>query len=72
MLGQIRGGRATRLKGCAVVKYRLTIGASPLILALDTASHRFTQVHGGAVDLAFLTEMSNLSPPIIHPPPSSL
>jgi len=22
------------------------------------------------VDLAFLTEMSNLSPPIIHPPPS--
>ena len=22
------------------------------------------------MDLAFLTEMSNLSPPIIHPPPS--
>ena len=28
--------------------------------------------YGEAVDLAFLTEMSNLSPPIIHPPPSSL
>ncbi len=27
-------------------------------------------VYGAAVDLAFLTEMSNLSPPIIHPSPS--
>ena len=28
--------------------------------------------YGAAVDLAFLTEMSNLSPPIIYPPPSAL
>ena len=27
--------------------------------------------YGAAVDMAFLTEMSNLSPPIIYPPPSA-
>jgi len=31
-----------------------------------------TGFRGVAVDKAFLTEMSNLSPPIIYPPPSAL
>jgi hypothetical protein len=31
-----------------------------------------TLLFGVAVDMAFLHEMSNLSPPIIYPPPSAL
>ena len=31
-----------------------------------------SEVYGAAVDETFLTEMSNLSPPIIYPPPSAL
>jgi hypothetical protein len=30
------------------------------------------EVYGAAVDATFLKEMSNLSPPIIYPPPSAL
>jgi hypothetical protein len=56
-------------------KYGLT---NPVLRFIIASLHqlgvkpRDFQVYGAAVDLAFLTEMSNLSPPIIHPPPSPL
>ena len=45
---------------------------NPLVIEEGHNPKAISQVYGAAVDLAFLTEMSNLSPPIIHPPRSSL
>jgi hypothetical protein len=41
-------------------------------LSYEKEQSEIRQVHGVAVDQAFLIEMSNLSPPIIYPPPSTL
>jgi hypothetical protein len=49
-------------------KYGLTIPASSRIITLSDSRRLEKRVYGVAVDLAFLTEMSNLSPPIIRPP----
>jgi hypothetical protein len=43
-----------------------------MLLSIRGSDQANEQVFGAAVDETFLTEMSNLSPPIIYPPPSAL
>ena len=53
-------------------KYRLTrTPPQPIIGSCARESKKNLTVYGAAVDETFLTEMSNLSPPIIYPPPSA-
>ena len=74
-IGKIRLNRIYSNLAESDHKYGLTNRATRRILAIvhrrrSQTSNANAFSYGVAVDLAFLTEMSNLSPPIIHPPPS--